>query len=270
MFHADYASCVSNDFPPHTQEYGRRLASLFRHRFQSGEYTLGAVCQSSSTFSDKGHFRACPSPFITMRILSVLALFISVLSVCWGWSSPSTSRGASSRRNWLGQTAVAGAALVSSLAPSPAQAAGKKKQPQDKQIGISNDELTEIIIRDIQVNQFMVRADLTRSIYDESATFTDEIDTYQLDPWIQGTKRLFVADKSDVALVPDTLKVTDLEATFLFTENLTFNIPFLRPQVYLSGQVIMKRDPKTGLITSYREKWDQSVDTVLKSARFGG
>lgn len=116
----------------------------------------------------------------------------------------------------------------------------------------------------------MVRADLTRSVYDESATFIDEIDTYQMDAWIKGTKRLFVADKSQVEIVPDTLQVTDQEATFNFTEYLTFNIPLLQPRVYLSGKVVLKRDPKTGLITSYQEKWDQDVNTVLLSAKIGG
>lgn len=140
---------------------------------------------------------------------------------------------------------------------------------EDKKVGISNEELAKIIANDVQENQFMVCADITRSVYDESATFTDEIDTYQMDQWIKGTKRLFVASKSHVDLVPDSLKVTDSDVTFRFTEDLTFNIPLLMPKVYLSGLVELKRDAKSGLITSYQEKWDQDVNTVLRSAKFG-
>jgi hypothetical protein len=113
----------------------------------------------------------------------------------------------------------------------------------------------------------LASADLTRQIYDESAKFTDEIDTYTLDKWIKGTKQLFVASKSEVTLTPDSLKVTDDEASFLFSEYLCFNIPF-KPVVYLSGKLILKRDQETGLITSYQEVWDQDVNTVLKSAKF--
>ncbi len=180
--------------------------------------------------------------------------------MCTAWTSPNGW----TRREAIGNAAVAAAFLSTPASPSQAAVVSEKK------VGISNTELANIIARDIKDNQFMVRADLTRSVYDESATFTDEIDTYQLDAWIQGTKRLFVADKSMVELVPNSLKVTDQEATFLFTEYLTFNIPFLLPKVYLSGTVILKRDPSTGLITSYKEKWDQDVNTVLLSAKLGG
>jgi hypothetical protein len=37
--------------------------------------------------------------------------------------------------------------------------------------------------------------------------------------------------------------------------------------VKLTGRVDLVRNPTTGLITSYREFWDQSVGEVLKSAR---
>ena len=40
-------------------------------------------------------------------------------------------------------------------------------------------------------------------IYDESCTFTDEIDTYQKDKFIKGTKALFVGSESNVQLVGD-------------------------------------------------------------------
>lgn len=224
-----------------------------------------------------------------MKRFFEVAAFVCLLSPCSGWSSSvppkhgeySSISASSSRRDALRQTIAMSWAVVtassssspSSLPPSfwQVQPAFASDDLQDKkQVGIRNDELAEIIQRDVQENQFMVRADLTRSVYDESATFIDEIDTYQMDAWIRGTKRLFVADKSQVEIVPDTLQVTDQEATFNFTEYLTFNIPLLQPRVYLSGKVVLKRDPKTGLITSYQEKWDQDVNTVLLSAKIGG
>ena len=36
-----------------------------------------------------------------------------------------------------------------------------------------------------------------------------------------------------------------------------------------SIQIVLTRDKETGLITSYREYWDQSVNDVLKTAKFG-
>ena len=38
-------------------------------------------------------------------------------------------------------------------------------------------------------------------------------------------------------------------------------------KVKLTGRVDLVRNPTTGLITSYREFWDQSIGEVLKSAR---
>ena len=137
-----------------------------------------------------------------------------------------------------------------------------------KEYGLSSEQLAQRLIQDVIQNQFMVTADITRSLYDEQATFQDEIDIYGMDDWIVGTKRLFVADRSHVELIPDTLQVNDTMASFQFQEYLQFRIPF-RPTVYFSGQVLLKRDPKTGLITSYREFWDQDIATVLKSAKFG-
>ena len=104
-------------------------------------------------------------------------------------------------------------------------------------------------------------------MYDESATFTDEIDTYQMDQWIKGTQKLFVGENSQVRLVGD-VDVTSSAVTFRFDEDLQFRIPFLFPTVALTGKVILTRDPSTGLIMSYQEFWDQDVATVLKSAKF--
>ena len=52
-----------------------------------------------------------------------------------------------------------------------------------------------------------------------------------------------------------------------FSEELEFNIP-LHPLTSLTGEVVLTRDKDTGLITKYREIWDQSVHEVLKSAKF--
>ena len=104
-------------------------------------------------------------------------------------------------------------------------------------------------------------------VYDESATFTDEIDEYTMDKWIKGTKSLFVASGSRVSLVGD-IDVSTEAVSFRFDEDLMFNIPF-KPVCSLSGKVVLERDENTGLITSYREYWDQSVNEVLKTAKFG-
>lgn len=180
--------------------------------------------------------------------------------------SPSFLEGGVSRRGMLKQGAAATvAAVASTIQPSFVSA---KEELKPKLTNLSNEELAKIITEDVVDRQFLASADLTREIYDESAMFTDEIDTYTLPKWIKGTKQLFVASKSEVTLTPNTLKVTDTEASFKFSEYLCFNIPF-KPVVYLSGTLILKRDPSTGLITSYQEIWDQDVNTVLKSAKFG-
>lgn len=180
--------------------------------------------------------------------------------------SPSSSESGVSRRGILQQgIIVAASGAVVALPPTMVSA---KEEIKPKLTNLSNEELAKIITEDVTTRQFLASADLTREIYDESAMFTDEIDTYTLPKWIKGTKQLFVAPKSKVTLMPDTLKVTDEEASFRFSEYLCFNIPF-KPVVYLSGTLILKRDTSTGLITSYQEIWDQDVNTVLKSAKFG-
>jgi hypothetical protein len=133
-------------------------------------------------------------------------------------------------------------------------------------MNLSNEELYKIIRSDVVDKSFLATADLTREIYDEGASFTDEMDTYSLEKWITGTKKLFNGEKSRVRLVGD-VEVTPQEAKFRFDEDLMFRIPF-NPVVTLTGLVVLKRDVNTGLITSYREYWDQDVATVLKSAKF--
>lgn len=131
---------------------------------------------------------------------------------------------------------------------------------------LTNDEIKDIVKSDIINNQFLATGQITRSIYKPTATFTDEIDTYELEQWIKGTQKLFVGNKSLVKLVGD-IQVTNNDIQFNFDEDLMFNIPF-RPVVSITGKVILERDPLSGLITSYREYWDQDVLTVLKSAKF--
>ena len=68
-----------------------------------------------------------------------------------------------------------------------------------------------------------------RSVYDNAATFTDEIDTYTLDKWQVGTAKLFVGKESHVDLVGEVV-ASNSEVTFRFDEILAFNIP-LHPKV---------------------------------------
>jgi len=114
---------------------------------------------------------------------------------------------------------------------------------------------------------FLTNGDLTRSIYSESATFTDEIDVYKLEQWMKGTAKLFVGPPSSNINLVGKIEASAAEVTFRFEEDLMFRIPF-RPVVHLTGKVVLKREADTGLISSYQEFWDQDVKTVLKSAKF--
>lgn len=94
---------------------------------------------------------------------------------------PSLLRGNSNRRSFI---SVNGAAAVSLLYAPLASLA------EDKLERLSNDKIADIVKRDIIQNQFLTNGRLTRSIYDERATFTDEIDTYTLDKVLQTCKYL--------------------------------------------------------------------------------
>ena len=137
-----------------------------------------------------------------------------------------------------------------------------------KQTNLSNADIAAIVRSDLVDKQFLCTADLTRSIYDESATFTDEIDTYAIDAFIKGTSKLFVKDGSKVDLLDNEILSSKEEVSFRFREDLMFNVPILRPVVSLSGKVVLTRDDTTGLIVKYREYWDQSVNQVLSTAKF--
>jgi hypothetical protein len=180
------------------------------------------------------------------------------------------------RTRFLQQTTTITVASALALVlgrPRGVSAAGESGATNDndnagrKRTNLSDDELKDIVRADIVQRKFLTNGKLTRSIYDEAATFTDEIDTYTLDKWIAGTQKLFVGDKSRVDLVGD-IDVTQDRVEFRFDEDLMFNLPFVKPVVSLTGKVVLRRSPETGLITSYQEFWDQDVTTVLKSAKF--
>ena len=137
----------------------------------------------------------------------------------------------------------------------------------DKQLNLAPNEIASIVEDDLVKNAFLTNGKLTRSIYDEKAIFTDEIDTYGLDQWIKGTSKLFVGPPGSRVALVGPVEASEKAIVFRFDEDLMFNIPF-KPVVKLSGKVVLARDANTGLITSYREFWDQDVKTVLKSAKF--
>mmetsp|Transcript_1998 Transcript_1998/g.5262 ORF Transcript_1998/g.5262 Transcript_1998/m.5262 type:complete len:205 (+) Transcript_1998:132-746(+) len=135
-----------------------------------------------------------------------------------------------------------------------------------KRTNLSEKDLLEIVVeKDLVENQFLVNGRLTRSVYDESCTFRDEIDTYGLDQWMTGTAKLFDGDRSRVTLVPGSVKSDGGTIRFRFVEYLCFNVPLIKPIVYLSGTLYLTRSSSTGLITSYREEWDQDIYKVLTS-----
>lgn len=160
------------------------------------------------------------------------------------------------------------AAAAFGLFPQLAQQAAASDDTTTQKLKLSDSELKEVVKKDILEGQFLVTGKLTPSVYLPTATFTDEIDTYGLEQWQKGTSRLFVAEGSSVRLVGDVVCTPD-RLEFRFDEDLMFNVPLLRPVVALTGKVVLTRDPGTGYISSYQEFWDQDVNTVLKSAKFG-
>ncbi|OEU07135.1 hypothetical protein FRACYDRAFT_251931 [Fragilariopsis cylindrus CCMP1102] len=168
------------------------------------------------------------------------------------------------------------AAAITTASPSPANAATTTDDvasaENKKQYNLSNEDIMKIISSDMIDNQFLVTGNLTRSIYSEECTFQDEIDTYTMNKWISGTSKLFDPSRSKVLLVDNSIKpmvANDDGIELRFVEYLCFNIPFVKPIVYLSGTLELKRGSSTttskgnGLITSYQEKWDQNIYEVL-------
>jgi hypothetical protein len=141
---------------------------------------------------------------------------------------------------------------------------------EKKRTDLSNEELAEIILQDGRERQFLFTADFSTSIYDDNATFKDGSDidgSYPMNAWIRGCKLLFDPKQSQCKILEHTLRVSDHHVRFRFAETLTFNT-VLRPRVYLTGTVVMKRDEQSGLIVSYEEKWDQDLNELLRRMKF--
>jgi hypothetical protein len=168
---------------------------------------------------------------------------------------------ASTRRHWIASAAAAASSAILAGSNGGVPFSARAASPR-----IADDDLKRIVTSDLLDNQFLVTGKLTPDIYLKEATFTDEIDTYGMDQWMRGTQKLFVGEGSQVRLVGD-VQVSPEAVEFRFDDDLMFRIPF-RPVVQLSGRLVLTRDKETGLISSYREYWDQDVATVLKSAKF--
>lgn len=190
------------------------------------------------------------------RSLLLVALGCLCLTVQCSFALSATNKPAVSRKAFVKAAAFALVAPVLAQV-QPASALDK--------LNLSDAQLKDIIKSDILDKQFLVTGDLTSSVYRDTATFTDEIDTYTKEKWTKGTQKLFVSEKSDVRLVGD-VEVSPEKVEFRFDEDLMFRIPF-RPVVSLTGKVVLKRD-EAGFITSYQEFWDQDTISVLKTAKF--
>lgn len=131
--------------------------------------------------------------------------------------------------------AITGTEVISCLpadlfvSPVMAKDSTYEEMNSGKLRNLRDDEVKRIINSDIVERKFLATADLTRELYDEKASFTDEIDTYSLPKWIAGTQKLFVGEKSRVNLVGEVV-VTKERVEFKFDEDLMFRIP-LRPVV---------------------------------------
>jgi hypothetical protein len=122
-----------------------------------------------------------------------------------------------SRRSFFMSATASAATVATASLPLRAYAS------TDKQTNLSDADLKRIIVSDMVDKSFLVSADITRSVYDESATFTDEIDAYTMDKWVKGTKSLFIPSGSRVSLVGD-VAVSAAEVSFRFDEDLMFNM----------------------------------------------
>lgn len=192
-----------------------------------------------------------------MSCWAKLPLLLLGFVVCITTANSLSSLSTPSRRALFHSGAsTAFAALWTVSDPKPARAS----------VVVSDAEVAAIVQSDLVDRQFLVTGNLTRSIYSPTATFTDETNTFGIDQWITGTAKLFVGNKSNVRLI-GPIEVSPKTVEFRFDEDLMFNIPF-NPVVFLSGRVVLTRDEGSGLITAYREFWDQDIATVLKSAKF--
>ena len=200
-----------------------------------------------------------------MRAAYVVVALASLLApAAHAWRSGAVKVNARSAPRAVGRRVLGGASLAGAAALLRVRSASALEA---KRRNVSPKELAEIVTADVVERQFLATADFTRSLYDESATFTDEIDSYTLDKFITGTSKLFVKDKSNVRL-SSPVTADEKRVEFSFEETLCFNLPFVKPLVSLSGRVVLERDPESGLFTSYREYWDQKPADVIRSATF--
>lgn len=151
--------------------------------------------------------------------------------------------------------ACAAATLVLPVVPSPAMTTTEE------------DTFRRRLLADLLDKRFMVTGDLTKELYTESATFQDEIDTYKLDAFVDGTGKLFDPDLSEFRLVGD-VAFKDNRVLYRFDELLSFRLP-LKPRAHISGSVELTRSPD-GRIERYRERWDQSVPSTLGQLALDG
>lgn len=185
-----------------------------------------------------------------------------------GSDTSTTNRRRAVARLLASPVMIASAVSVATATPSFAADSTPVANNNNKQTKLSQADFVKIAVdTDLVQNQFLVNGKLTRSIYDESSTFKDEIDTYGLQQWMSGTAKLFDEDRSRVVLVPGSVQPTDEAGSISlrFVEYLCFNIPFVKPIVYLSGTLLLSRSETSGLITSYKEEWDQDIYKVLTS-----
>lgn len=209
-----------------------------------------------------------PHQYCKSRTMAVLLLTATMALALFGEKTalPRPARRASAtalpRRAALGLMGGSAFALV--VAPGAAPAADSKgpAAPGAKSRGLSEAELTKRLLTDIVDNQFMVTGKVSEDLYSDAAKFTDEIDTYDLKNFAKGTGMLFDAGRSEFKLVGD-LEFSNSGKTirYRFDEILSFKIP-LQPRSRVSGVVELTRG-EDGLLTQYREFWDQAVPAVL-------
>eukprot|EP00242_Pyramimonas_sp_CCMP2087_P000013 CAMPEP_0198197568 /NCGR_PEP_ID=MMETSP1445-20131203/1140_1 /TAXON_ID=36898 /ORGANISM="Pyramimonas sp., Strain CCMP2087" /LENGTH=162 /DNA_ID=CAMNT_0043866881 /DNA_START=248 /DNA_END=736 /DNA_ORIENTATION=+ len=130
---------------------------------------------------------------------------------------------------------------------------------------LSPEEIAAIVREDLVKRQFLATANFSPEIYADDCIFIDEIDTYSYKDFVKGTKKLFDADQGYVNLVGD-VEADENSVSFRFDEELAFNVPF-KPKTYLTGKLVLTRNAD-GLISSYKETWDQSVGKVLSTIHF--
>jgi len=138
----------------------------------------------------------------------------------------------------------------------------------DKLVNLPEAKFLEIVAADLSERQALATADFTRAVYSEAWTFQDEIDTYKLAEYVEGTKKLFDGQKSHVELAspPTFVDPAHRQVEYRFRETLVFNVPF-NPRVDLTGKVLLTRGDD-GLVVSSREFWDDGVTDVLKKIYF--